>query len=311
MQRPNTVLILTDVLTDEATQFIRRHRGEPFFLYLAHNAPHYPFQSLDDDLAPFRSSGKFTEAVSHIYGMIRCMDRGVARVIDTLEREGLAENTLLLFSSDNGPQFGGKGEMCSDRFNCGFAGAKTLVYEGGIRLPMVLRWPAGFAGQRRLDEMIHFTDWLPTFLAAAGAEPPPALHLDGVDVLPLLRGENDRVPEQRFWQWNRYAPVGECNAAMRDGRWKLVRPAVGALMAVSTEDFAIDVAAKYEPETYTEIIRTPVAAPVEVTIPPAQLFDIEVDPGETRDLAAAEPARVARMELDLARWFEQVIGNED
>ena len=78
----------------------------------------------------------------------------------------------MLFSSDNGPQFGGDGDMCTDRFNCGFAGAKTLVYEGGIRLPMIVRWPAGFDGRRQLHDMVHFTDWLPTLLAVAGAEPP-------------------------------------------------------------------------------------------------------------------------------------------
>ena len=101
--------------------------------------------------------------------MIECMDRGIARVLDALDQAGLADNTLVMFSSDNGPQFGGKGEMCTDRFNCGFAGSKLLVYEGGIRLPMVMRWPAGLDGRRQVHEMVHFTDWLPTILALAGA----------------------------------------------------------------------------------------------------------------------------------------------
>ena len=165
---------LTDVFTAEATEFINRHRhrNDPFFLYLAYNAPHFPFEAIEADAAPYKETGKFTLAVSQIYAMIECMDRGVARVLDELERAGIADNTLVMFSSDNGPQFGGKGDLCTDRFNCGFAGAKTLVYEGGIRLPMVLRWPAGLDGRRQVDEMIHFTDWLPTMLALAGVESP-------------------------------------------------------------------------------------------------------------------------------------------
>jgi arylsulfatase A-like enzyme len=297
---------LTDVLTDEAIAFIARHRRAPFFLHLAYNAPHYPFQALDDDLARFRDSGRHTLAVSHIYGMLRSMDRGIARVLQALDDAGLAENTLVMFSSDNGPQFGGQDEMCSDRFNCGFAGAKTLVAEGGIRLPMVLRWPAGLAPRRTNAAMVHCIDWLPTLLAVAGATPPEELRLDGVDVLPVLQGESGRVPEQRFWQWNRYVPAGDCNAAMRDGRWKLVRPAIGALMAVSPQDFAMDVDAKYQPQNYPDILRDPLPIPDAAEPLPSQLFDIDADPGEQRDLAAEQPDRVLRMEAALGRWFEAV-----
>lgn len=298
---------LTDVLTDEAIGFLERHRREPFFLHLAYNAPHYPFQSLPDDLAPFAESGRFTTAVSHVYGMIRAMDRGIARVLEALARLGLESNTLVLFSSDNGPQFGGEGDLCTDRFNCGFAGAKLLVYEGGIRLPMVLRWPAGLDGRRRRNEMVHFTDWLPTLLAAAGVEPPRDLALDGIDVLPLLRGEPAKLPDQRFWQWNRYTPQGECNAAMRDGRWKLVRPAIRELMAVTAEDFALDVDAKYNPDRYTEISRAPLPEPAPWRPRASKLFDIDADPGESHDLATQQPERVARMETQLAAWFADVI----
>jgi arylsulfatase A len=297
---------LTDVFTEEAVQFIQRRRREPFFLYLAYNAPHFPFQSLEGDLAPFRDSGNFTLAVSHIYGMIRSMDRGIARVLDTLERAGLTDNTLVLFSSDNGPQFGGHGEACTDRFNCGFRGAKLLVYEGGIRLPMVLRWPAGLAGRRQLDEMIHFTDWLPTLLAVAGSEPPRDVNLDGVNVLPVLQGERGTVCTTRFWQWNRYTPVGECNAAMRDGRWKLVRPAIHEAMALADDDLAMDIDAKYHPAKYRDIVRTAEPERKISSAPPSQLFDLIDDPLEHHDLAALDPARVRRMENDLAVWFEEV-----
>ncbi len=189
--------------------------------------------------------------------MIECMDRGIARVLDALDRSGLADNTIVMFSSDNGPQFGGKGEMCTDRFNCGFAGSKLLVYEGGIRLPMVMRWPAGLDGRRQVHDMIHFTDWLPTLLALAGAEPPRDLKLDGINVMPTLQGDRGKVPTERFWQWNRYTPDAECNAAMRDGRWKLVRPAIRELMQVSNEDLAMDIQSKYNPENFHDISHAP------------------------------------------------------
>jgi arylsulfatase A-like enzyme len=297
---------LTDVFSDEAVGFIERHARAPFFLFLAYSAPHFPFEAPEEDVRPFAATGRFTRAVSTLYGMLRALDRGVARVREALTRLGLSENTLLLFTSDNGPQFGGKGDDCTDRFNCGYRGAKGLVYEGGIRLPMLLDWPAGLDGRRELDAMVHLTDWLPTFLRVAGVEPPRDVVLDGVDQLPLLQGERDRVPTTRFWQWNRYTPVAECNAAMRDGDWKLVRPSIRACMNLASADWAMDVDAKRRPERYTDIERAPEPEREPYVIPPAQLFDLARDPFERDDLAATEPARVARMERALASWFEEV-----
>jgi len=297
---------LTDVFTDEAVDFVQRHRGSPFFLHLAYNAPHYPFQSPEEDLAAFRDRGDLTLGVSHVYAMIQRMDAGIARVLDALERSGIAENTLVLFSSDNGPQFGGLGKMNTDRFNCGFRGAKLLVYEGGIRLPMVLRWPAGLASGLTRDELVHFTDWLPTLVGLAGGALPRDRVLDGVDVLPLLQGERGQVCDRRFWQWNRYAPHGECNAAMRDGPWKLVRPAIDELMQVTPEDWNMDVASKYDRAAHTEILREPLPERSPAAAAPSQLFDLASDPEERSDLAAAQPERVRSMEAALASWFEEV-----
>lgn len=298
---------LTDVLTEEAIAFLRRHRREPFFLHLAYSAPHFPLQAPDEDAAPFLERGELTGAVSRLYGMLRTMDRGIGRVLEELDALGLAEDTLVLFASDNGPQFSGTGDDSTHRFNCGFRGAKLLVYEGGIRLPAVLRWPGGLpGGPRILDPLVHFTDWVPTLLAAAGVAPPRDLAFDGVDVLPVLRGEGGDVPTVRFWQWNRYGPVGTCNAAMRDGSWKLVRPAIAEAMDVAPADLAMDVALKYNPAAFTEIVRDPFPAREVPPPPPSQLFDIDADPSEEHDLAATEPGRVARMEAELAAWFEDV-----
>jgi arylsulfatase A len=297
---------LTDVLTEEAVEFIGRHAHEPFFLQVAYSAPHFPLQAPDADVVPFVESGRFTTAVANIYGMLRSMDRGIGQVLDELSARGLADDTLVLFTSDNGPQFTGDGDTDSTRFNCGYRGAKLLVYEGGIRLPAIVRWPAGLAASRQIADLVHFTDWLPTLLDVAGLEPPGDLHLDGVSVLPLLQGEPGEVPDTRFWQWNRYEPVASCNAAMRDGSWKLVRPAIAEAMEVAPDDLAMDVQLKYAPDSYSGIRTSPLPERDISSPPPAQLFDLASDPGEEHDRAADEPSRVARMEAALSTWFEEV-----
>ena len=297
---------LTDLFSDEAAGFIRRHHQEPFFLHVTYNAPHFPLQAPESEIAPFRETGRFTEGLSTLYGMIHRMDTGVARILDELAQCGVAENTIVLFTSDNGPQFGGYGEDCITRFNCHYNGAKGSVYEGGIRVPMILRWPAGFQGGQQLDEMVHFTDWLPTLLSAAGCELPREPALDGVNVLPMLQGEAGKVCTRRFWQWNRYTPEITSNAAMRDGDWKLVRPTLGETMFLTQYDLDMDSALKYQPETISDICRDPEPERTLPTPPPAQLYNIGADPLEQHDLAAAEPERAAKMLGELETWFEEV-----
>jgi arylsulfatase A-like enzyme len=301
-------------------QFVRRHRREPFLLMLTYSAPHFPFHALEEDLAPFRDRGTLTTAVANIYGMIRRMDRGVGRILDELRALGLDDNTIVIFTSDNGPQFTGSGEMDSRRFNCGLAGAKLHVLEGGIRVPAIVRWPAGLDGAREVHEMVHFTDWLPTLLALCsigdahrsprGARghsgAPPRLALDGRDVSAGIRGESASSSPPRFWQWNRYRPVAECNAAMRDGRWKLVRPAIDELLQPTPDDLRIDIQSKFNPGAFTELTPGLLPDPPPFTPLPSRLYDLDADPGEEHDLAAVEPARVRRMESALSSWFQDV-----
>lgn len=297
---------LTDVFTDEAVGFIQRHSKDTFFLHLAYNAPHFPFQAPEEEVRPFRETGRFTTAVSTIYGMIRCIDKGLERVLDEIQRQHVERNTIVLFTSDNGPQLAGEGDGCTKRFNCGFNGSKGFVYEGGIRVPMVVRWPDGLDGGRHFHDMVHFVDWLPTLLAAAGLEIPKGLALDGQNVLPVLRGMADKVQTRRFWQWNRYPPLVISNAAMRDGEWKLVRPRMSETMRVPPGDVAMDRALKFEPDKYTDICRDPLPSRDVPPPPPPQLFNIEQDPLEQHDLATAHPRRVAKMLRELETWFEAV-----
>ena len=297
---------LTDVFTEEAVGFIQRHHAGPFFLHVTYNAPHFPLQVPDEEADLFRRMGRFAAGVSLIYGMNRRMDAGVGRLLEELERQGVAGDTLVLFTSDNGPQFGGQGDACTTRDNGLLNGAKGSVFEGGLRVPAIVRWPEGLAGGRETHAFVHFTDWFVTLLAAPRLTPPPEPALDGHDVLPVLRGERGEVPPRRFWQWNRYTPVATCNAAMRDGPWKLIRPTIGEAMALAAADLELDHRLKYQPEGITDIVRDP--QPERDVPPPAAplLFHLEDDPYEQHNRADACPERVAAMQGELDRWFASV-----
>ena len=144
-------------------------------------------------------------------------------------------------TSDNGPWLGadrhGGGRVSMRRFNGPFRGQKQEVLEGGIRVPAIVRWPAGLPAGAACDDMIHFCDWLPTLAAAAGVTP-EGLPLDGCNQLPRLRGTPEAGAPPRFWQFNRYDPVPGCNLALRDGPWKLYWPRIPEAMVKLQEDNA-------------------------------------------------------------------------
>ena len=298
---------LTDVFSDGAVDFLQRHRADPFFLCLHYNSPHTPLEVPEEELEEFLRPGELTRGVSIVHAMVRRMDRGIQRVCEELRKLGLEENTLVLFTSDNGPAMYGSGDLCMSRFNCNFAGGKGNVYEGGIRVPMLMRWPAGgLEGGRRFDDFVHATDWLPTLLKAVGNEPPSDLKLDGVNVLPSLQGERDTVNPRRFWQWNRYTPLVTCNAAMRDGDWKLVRPVIKEAMWTSPEEMQMDRDLEMDPTTFTDILRTPEPERQLSGPSPVELYNLADDPGEEHDLAGLEPDRASRMLTELETWFEDI-----
>ena len=298
---------LTDIFSDTAVDFIKRNRSGPFFLQLAYNAPHFPLEAPDAIARKYADMG-FSLGVSLIYAMIEVMDAGIGRIAEALDEMGIADNTILMFTSDNGPALGDWNGFSQRRFNFNFNGGKGNTYEGGIRVPMIIRWPDGLPGSTRSDAMAHFCDWFPTLLNLADVAIPADRALDGADITPALRGESDGDYPQRCWQWNRYTPLGECNAAIRDGDWKLLRPQIPEAMQVSARDTALDHAIKYYPEHFADIIREP-EPPRNVPEPPAPLlFNIADDPFEREDLAAREPLRVAAMERALENWFVDVTG---
>ena len=301
---------LTDVLTEEAVGFIERHCANPFFLYVAYNAPHSPLQAPAEDVEPFCEQGKLNPAVSTLYGMIRRMDSGVGRILDALDRNRLSQNTVVLFTSDNGPWLGS--DRLDDetfsmmRHNGPFSGMKEDVLEGGIRVPAVIRCRDSLPSGCRTNELVHFADWLPTLLSLAGVPVPHHLELDGSDAAPALQGEHSRTDPVRFWQWNRYRPVPHCNAAMRDGQWKLVWPWIPEANLKPQRDNEMYMRGLAEGHCLMDVDG---ALPERVLSRerPPELFDLEADPAEATDLASRYPARVSAMAREWDAWFEEVM----
>jgi arylsulfatase A-like enzyme len=309
---------LTDVLTDEAVEFVRRHRAEPFFLCLMYNAPHSPLQAPQEIVQRYYDLG-LRPSVAITYAMIEAMDTGIGNLMTELDRQQLAKNTIVMFTSDNGPAFMLRPDQLpagmdrnTTRFNCGFAGAKGSVYEGGIRVPMIIRWPDALAGGHKIDALIHFTDWFPTLLGLAGVERPEGPPLDGHDIGAILRGERLQQEPRLYWQWNNYYPVANINAAMRDGEWKVVYPAIDIPFAAAADQqlqaryVELDIEYKYYPERIPSIRTDLIPERIPPTPPPPELYNIHDDPLEQHNLAQREPQRIARMLAALESWFEEV-----
>jgi arylsulfatase A-like enzyme len=199
---------LTDFFSAEAVRFIKnRNPDRPLFLYLSYTAPHTPMHAREDLLERFAESIPDTKRRKYA-AMVTALDEGVAAVTETLREEGMFDNTLLIFLSDNG----GATTNASD--NGPWRGMKGSKWEGGHRVPFLAHWPAGLPSGATYDLPVTSMDITPTALAAAGAEPVPGL--DGVDLRPFLLGKSGRPHQRLYWRRN-------VAAAVRDGDWKLIR----------------------------------------------------------------------------------------
>lgn len=206
---------MTDLLTDRALSELRAAAAtrKPFLLSLHFNAPHWPWQAPGDPAIPrttrdlWHRDGGSLETYA---AMVLSMDAAVGRVVAELDALGLAENTIVVFTSDNG------GERFSDMWP--LRGAKGELLEGGIRVPQIVRWPGRIRPGSESGQVMATMDWLPTLLAAAAAEPDPAFPPDGVSLLDVLTGAAPPRPRKLFW---RFRENGQ--AAMRDGDWKYLR----------------------------------------------------------------------------------------
>jgi arylsulfatase A-like enzyme len=204
----------TQILADEASAWIGRQQGaaQPFFLSLHFTAPHWPWEGPDDEAVSRGLTDLFHYDGGNLatYGkMVRALDAAVGQVLQALEDSGRADDTIVVFTSDNG------GERFSQTWP--FAGQKTELLEGGLRVPTLLRWRRRLAPQ--VSAQVTATmDWLPTLLAAAGVAPDPHYPSDGENILPALTGERAPWPRSLFW---RYKAQGQ--RALRDGDWKYLK----------------------------------------------------------------------------------------
>ena len=212
-----------DIFFQEAGKFIGKHRNEPFFCYLATNLPHDPLICPEVLWLPFHERG-INEENAVIYGMMKNVDDNLRTLLAQLERQKLSRDTIIVFTSDNGPAMTQSEHVA--RYNGGLRGEKKQVYEGGIREPCFVRYPRGLPAGRDIDCVASMIDILPTLAAACGIAPPAGVKLDGENLWPLLSGAV--TPEQwpdrtLFFQYCAGAlPQRFKNAAVRTQRWKLV-----------------------------------------------------------------------------------------
>ena len=220
-----------DLFTREALSFIKKNKDRPFFLYMPFAIPHLSIQVPEESLAQYR--GKIPEAdykhrgyLKHPFpragyaAMISHLDRDVGKIMALLKELGLDDNTLVMFSSDNGPTYNRLGGSDSDFFESArpFSGLKGSVHEGGIRVPLVARWPGRIKPGTTSDHISAFWDVLPTLCDVAGAKPPA--DIDGISFAPTLLGAG-KQQQHEFLYWEFAAYSGQ--QAVRMGKWKALR----------------------------------------------------------------------------------------
>jgi arylsulfatase A-like enzyme len=266
---------LTETIAEEASAFVERSADAPFFCYVPFNAPHYPMH------AP----KKYVDRFAHLPGdrriiaaMISAMDDGIGRIVETLRRSGVLENTIIFFSSDNGPSAESRNWLDGEEisYTGGSAGIlrghKGSVFEGGIRVPSIVSWPAGLPHGVDFDTPAAMMDLLPTVLEAIGdgsvsVTDSDAAVLDGFSQLSALRGEHPDDLRSLFWRY-------EGQAAVRRGDWKLVRDPIEKLGEANT--------------------------------PGEHLFNLADDPSEKTDIAAANPDVHESLSTALDAWLHEM-----
>jgi len=249
--------------TRSSERFIEANRDRPFFCYVPHDNPHIPLAASPDLIEKNRDAFNPADAA-----MIETLDRAVGRLLSKIESLGLADRTIVVFTSDNGGLHVPESSGTPATHNVPFRAGKGFLYEGGLRVPLLVRWPGVVAAGRVCDTPVVLTDLVPTLLEAARINPAKAVGpLDGVSLSGLFRGEE--LPDRSlYWHFPHSTNLGGRPAgAIREGNWKLVE---------QFEDGSLE------------------------------LYDLAADVGETRNLAATEPARAKSMLAELKGWRARV-----
>ena len=200
---------VTDYLTDEAVKVVAANKNRPFFMYLAYNAPHTPLQATRAD---YDALSHIKDPTLRVYaGMIRSLDRNIGRVLQSLKDQGMDQNTLVIFTSDNG----GAHYIGLEGINKPYRGWKTTYFDGGVRVPFFMRWPGVLPRGTSYQSAVSHFDIFATAAAAAGAAVPADRKIDGVNLVPYVLGQrSDRPHDVLFWRGGDYH-------AVRAGDWKL------------------------------------------------------------------------------------------
>jgi arylsulfatase A-like enzyme len=282
---------LTDRLTDEALAFLEQNRYGPFLLYLSHYAVHTPIQSKEeltqryaarrDSLPPGdgpdqedehgRSTTRLIQDHPAYAGMVQSVDESVGRILRRLDELGLSDDTVVIFMSDNGGLSTVAGQNVGPTANVPLRAGKGWLYEGGIRVPMIIRWPGRVEAGTECQVPVQSTDFFPTMMEMAGITAESNGPLDGTSLIPILTASGDLRREALFWHFPHYHGSGNRpSGAVRRGRWKLLE---------WFEDGAVE------------------------------LYDLETDLRERIDLSATEPDKVEELLTMLRSWREEVGAN--
>ena len=264
---------LTDRLTDEAVKFIRASKDKPFFLYFPHYGVHTPLQAKKDVVAKYERIPEAQRQGKPEYAaMVESIDDSVGRVLATLKELKLDENTVIVFTSDNGGFYNATS-------NAPLRANKGAYYEGGIRVPLIIKWPGVTKPGLVVNDPVTSTDLYPTCLAAAGLPARPNQHRDGVSLRPLLAGEGPLAARSLFWHYPHYNehPSSVPSSVIRKGPWKLIET--------------------FDPEGI-------------------ELYNLADDLSETKNLAATETTKTAELRRELDAWrvavgAERMLPNPD
>jgi arylsulfatase A-like enzyme len=261
---------LTDRLTKESLKFIEQNRDRPFLLYLAHHTVHTPIQAKKELIEKYKKKKGDNVHNNPTYAaMIESMDQSVGAVCDKLDELGLSDNTAVFFFSDNG----GYANATSMK---PLRGSKGMLYEGGIRVPMIARWPGKIKSDSSCDVPVIGIDFYPTFLEIAGAPKPAGHILDGRSIVPLLKGAAGFKRKAIFWHFPAYLEPYNAEqqpwrmtpgGAVREGDWKLIE---------FFEDGKVE------------------------------LYNLKEDISETKDLSRTKPKKAEELHKILVEWRKSI-----
>jgi arylsulfatase A-like enzyme len=258
----------TDVWFDEAMNFIEAKKDDPFFCYLSLNAPHGPYNVPEEYYNLYKDETTISEKQKRFYGMITNIDDNFSKLLNKLETLGIAENTIIVFTTDNGTARGYKADKKTGKmlgYNAGMRGTKASEYEGGHRVPFIIRWPdGGLTGGKTLTDLVAHVDMLPTLIALTGETHTTSKTLDGVDLSEYLLGNSEAPTRYMVTDTQRVPwPIKGKNSCVMDDKWRLIKG--------------------------------------------KELYDVSVDPGQENNVADAHPDKVAEMNAFYETWWEDVI----